>query len=116
MMEYERAGDTLFLHMPGEVDHHSSEEIRRIVEKNLQESGIRRIVFDFAETTFMDSSGVGMLMGRYKRMRDRRGEVYISHAGYQIRRILRIAGMDRILAEWPSKEADRPGPPTEVCP
>lgn len=99
-IEYERVGDTLFLRLPTEVDHHSSAKIRELTEKYLQESAVCRIVFDFANTTFMDSSGVGMIMGRYKRMRDRRGEVCICHAGYQIQRILRIAGMDRMLPEW----------------
>lgn len=105
-MEYERVGDTLFLRLPREVDHHSSGEIRQVIENYLQESAVCRIVFDFADTTFMDSSGVGMLMGRYKRMRDRRGQVYISHAGYQIQRILKIAGMDRILPEWNPEGAE----------
>jgi stage II sporulation protein AA (anti-sigma F factor antagonist) len=110
-IQYERQGDVLFLRMPGEIDHHSSREIREITEAYLQNTAVYRLVFDFADTTFMDSSGVGMMMGRYKRMRERGGGVWIWHTGYQIRRILRIAGMEQLIPEW--EEIPDKGQPTE---
>jgi len=94
---YEKIQNTLYLRLPPEIDHHSSKEIRERTEEYLRESCVRKIVFDFSRTTFMDSSGVGALLGRYKRMREKGGSVEIRGTGEQIRRILRIAGIDRLI-------------------
>ena len=94
---YERLQSTLVLHLPREIDHHSSQEIRERTEEYLRATSIRHIVFDFSQTTFMDSSGIGALLGRYKRMRERGGSVMIYGADARIRRILRISGVDKLI-------------------
>jgi stage II sporulation protein AA (anti-sigma F factor antagonist) len=96
---YEKVRGTLILHLPPEIDHHSSGAIRQRTEEYLREGAIRSIVFDFSRTTFMDSSGVGALMGRYKRMRDRGGTVMVCGVDERIRRILRISGIDKLIPE-----------------
>lgn len=96
-IRYEQQQSTLVLHLPSEIDHHSSKEIRERTEDYLREGKIRQVVFDFSGTSFMDSSGVGALLGRYKRMRERGGSVMIYGADTQIRRILRIAGVDKLI-------------------
>lgn len=96
---YERVRSTLVLHLPPEIDHHSSKEIKERTEEYLKESCIRHIIFDFSRTTFMDSSGIGALLGRYKRMREKGGSVMICGADAQIRRILRISGVDKLIPE-----------------
>ncbi len=102
-ISYEKRQGTLYLHLPPEIDHHSSREIRDKTEEYLRESGIRRIVFDFSRTTFMDSSGIGALLGRYKRMKERGGSVAVCGVDERIRRLLRISGVDRLIPE--TKEA-----------
>jgi len=104
---YEQLQSTLVLHLPTEIDHHSSKEIRERTEGYLREGQIRQIVFDFSKTTFMDSSGIGALLGRYKRMRERGGSVMIYGADPQIRRILRIAGVDKLIPQVDAKEERR---------
>ncbi|MBP3701095.1 MAG: anti-sigma factor antagonist [Lachnospiraceae bacterium] len=94
---YEQLQSTLVLHLPPEIDHHSSKEIRDRTEEYLRSAGICHIVFDFSRTTFMDSSGIGALLGRYKRMRERGGSVMIYGADARIRRILRISGVDKLI-------------------
>lgn len=101
---YEEIQDVLILHLPTEIDHHSSREIKENTEKYLRENRIRHIVFDFSRTTFMDSSGIGALMGRYKRMRERGGSVMICHVDDRIRRLLRISGMDKLFMEIEPEE------------
>ena len=96
---YERVQSTLVLHLPREIDHHSSKEIRERTEEYLRESYIRHIVFDFSQTTFMDSSGIGAILGRYKRMREKGGSVMICGADERIRRILHISGVDKLIPE-----------------
>lgn len=103
-MDYERMGGTLFLHLPPEIDHHSSQEIRERTEEYLQQGGIRQIVFDFSRTSFMDSSGIGAILGRYKRMREIGGRVAVCNADERIRRILRISGVDQLVPEWENRQ------------
>lgn len=104
---YEQLQNTLVLHLPTEIDHHSSREIRERTESYLREGQIRQLIFDFSQTTFMDSSGIGALLGRYKRMRERGGSVMIYGADPQIRRILRIAGVDKLIPQVDAKEEGR---------
>ena len=55
--------------LPKEVDHHNAEEIRQRADRMLETAYVNRIVFDFSRTEFMDSSGIGVIMGRYKNIR-----------------------------------------------
>ncbi len=105
---YERLQSTLILHLPSEIDHHSSKEIRERTEEYLRVTSIRHIVFDFSQTTFMDSSGIGALLGRYKRMRERGGSVMIYGADARIRRILRISGVDKLIPHMEGEEQVEP--------
>ena len=104
---YEQLQSTLVLRLPTEIDHHSSKEIREKTEGYLREGEIRHLVFDFSRTTFMDSSGIGAILGRYKRMRERGGSVTIYGADPQIRRILRIAGVDKLIPQVDAEEKRR---------
>ncbi len=92
------------MHLPQEIDHHSSKEIRERTEAYLQQGGIRQIVFDFSRTSFMDSSGIGAILGRYKRMREIGGRVAVCNTDERIRRILRISGVDRLAPEWEKEQ------------
>ncbi len=104
---YEQLQSTLVLHLPPEIDHHSSKEIRERTEGYLREGQVRHLVFDFSQTTFMDSSGIGALLGRYKRMRERGGSVTIYGADPQIQRILRIAGVDKLIPQMDANGENR---------
>lgn len=87
----------LMVKMPEEIDHHQSFAISRKADTFLMQEQIRGIVFDFEDTKFMDSSGVGVIMGRYKKISCLGGRVYAIHADRQIRRILYISGLSRIM-------------------
>ncbi len=104
---YKKINTTLYLKLPAEIDHHSSQEIRERTEEYLQEGPIRSIVFDFSDTTFMDSSGIGALMGRYKRMKEKGGSVMVCGVNSRIRRILHISGIDALIPEWEEKQKSK---------
>ena len=78
-MEYELNGVNLIVHLPGELDHHSVRTLPQDIELLFGEYEIRRIIFDFSAVTFMDSSGIGAVLGRYKRMCERDGDHAIRH-------------------------------------
>ena len=90
-------GNTLTIHVPAELDHHNSEQIRNEADRILEMHNIRRIVFDFEKTIFMDSSGIGMMMGRYKNIRLTGGNVLAVRANERIRRILTLSGVYKYI-------------------
>ena len=86
---------TVFLH--GEIDHYAAEVLRVEIEKLIQSRNVQLLVFDFSRVTFMDSSGVGMLIGRYKTMMLRKGRVYARGLTAPVERIYKMAGLHRII-------------------
>ena len=93
----QRKGESLKVIVPAEVDHCFADEVREEVDRRLQTEDIRVLEFDFKDTEFMDSSGIGLLMGRYKLMRAIGGEVRITHTGERIRKILMLSGIHKII-------------------
>lgn len=93
----QKRGDTLIVQIPREVDHCFADEARDVVDRKLQTENIKGLVFDFEGTEFMDSSGIGLLMGRYKLMRALGGSVAIRNAGERIRKILTLSGIHKII-------------------
>ncbi|MDO4522288.1 MAG: anti-sigma factor antagonist [Eubacteriales bacterium] len=90
-------GTDLRICVPAELDHHHAEQIRRGTDRLIRSRNIRRIIFDFQKTGFMDSSGIGMLMGRYKDMYFMGGSVKAVHVNDRVRKILRLSGVSKIL-------------------
>lgn len=95
--EWKVIDDRLCIRMPEEVDHHVSEEICRNADHVILESRVNQVVFDFEDTRFMDSSGIGILIGRYKLMSCFGGKVYVIHPDKQIRRMLEMSGMQKMV-------------------
>lgn len=65
-VEYKKEDKHLILTITEEIDHHSSEKIRKRADYEIQIHIPKKVTFDFSNVTFMDSSGIGMLIGRYK--------------------------------------------------
>lgn len=81
----------------GEIDHHSAEAARRAVEREIKRTGAVNVAFDFGQVTFMDSSGIGMIIGRYKTVSALCGSVIIYGASEPVIRLLKMAGIDRLV-------------------
>ena len=89
---------TLYIRVPMELDHHSADAICRRADELVQAKDVREIVFDFSETEFCDSSGIGMIIGRYKTMIARGGCVSASGLRPPVDRLFHLAGLHRIIA------------------
>lgn len=87
----------LMIKMPDEVDHHKAAEICHMADAYITHSKVENVVFDFEDTHFMDSSGIGIIMGRYKKISCFGGHVYVIHADQRIRRMLAVSGMLKIV-------------------
>ena len=105
--EYEMDGETLFVRLPREVDHHNCRDFKVQTQVILEEQYIRRMVFDFRNTEFMDSSGIGVLLLRYKQMRGGGGQIGYFGASGRMKRILEMAGILHQLTEYEGKKEAR---------
>lgn len=94
--EYQIVSGVLVIRVQGELDHHLSKEIRKNTEEIINEKEIRNLVFDFEHTTFMDSSGIGLIMGRYKAVREFGGDIYLIGVKEHIQKILLYSGLYKI--------------------
>lgn len=101
---YEAKGQILIIHMPAELDHHSSRVLRYETDLLMAENYVSKIIFDFTRTTFMDSSGIGILLNRYKQMKAGGGSVAFYGASSQILRVLKIGGILPLMPQYESKE------------
>ena len=94
---YEQTNKGLTVYLPKELDHHTADGIRKEVDKRIVEKGVSVVIFDFRNTTFMDSSGIGIILGRYRLVHVVGGGIYIVNASPRIQKIIHAAGLDRIV-------------------
>lgn len=93
---FEVNGETLIIYLPEELDHHTAGEIREQTDELFTCKKIRDVIFDYKNTYFMDSSGIGLVMGRYREVRYLKGDIYIVGINNKISRILEISGLYRV--------------------
>ena len=91
------ADRNLLLEFCGELDHHGARGALREVELAIDAALPRMLVMDFAGVTFMDSSGIGIIAGRYKKIQCLDGKVFILNAGKQVKRILLLSGIQKYV-------------------
>lgn len=91
-------GDKLTVFLAGEIDHHGCIQIRQQVDAEILKTHPREIVLDFGKVTFMDSSGIGLIMGRYKLASSYGAQVTVTEASSYLKRVMRLAGLDTIVS------------------
>ena len=94
---YKLEGTVLTVVLPQDVDHPVTDLVRRETDYIMNQNYIRKIVFDFAHTEFMDSSGVGLLMGRYRALGMRKGCIQAAGVSSHIDRLLHLSGLHRYI-------------------
>ena len=102
-MEVKLLGEkrTLLVRLCGELDHHTAGKIREEADRMLRSTNAVNIIFDFRDLAFMDSSGIGMIMGRYKKVRTLGGRAVAFGVNAQIMRIMEMSGIDKIIKLTP---------------
>ena len=101
-IEATSADRNLLLEMKGELDHHGARNALRELELSIDAALPKKLVLDLAGVTFMDSSGIGVLLNRYKQMK-------AGHTGFygacpQVMRVLKVAGILGLMHQYESKE------------
>ena len=94
---YQIIDQYLMIRLPEEIDHKSCREISRQADHLMLDNQVKHVVFDFSDTKFMDSSGVGVLAGRYRKISCFGGKVYVIHADSRMKRILRMSGLTNLI-------------------
>ena len=95
--DYQIIDNYLCIRMPEEVDHHRSDEICKNADHYILESQVGNVVFDFEDTKFMDSSGIGIIIGRYKKISYFGGKVFVINTDTRIKKSLMICGLHKII-------------------
>lgn len=89
---------TLRFTLTGEIDHHSAPLVRKKMDEAIFLYRPKRAVIVLSEIDFMDSSGLGLILGRYNRLQSIGANLCLEHPTPQIEKILRLAGVERIIA------------------
>ena len=82
--------------LEGEIDHHSAASIRLEIDEAVLQNKPRTLKLDFGDVTFMDSSGIGLVMGRFRIIQPLGGQLVVSNLSPQIYRIMQLAGLEKI--------------------
>ncbi len=95
--KYEVRNRCLIVHIGKELDHHNAISIKERADRYIEKENVKHIIFDFANSEFMDSSGIGVIMGRYKKVIFTGGKVYVTRVGKAVDRIFQISGLYKII-------------------
>lgn len=96
-LKFDKKDDKLIVYMMGELDHHSAEEVRNKIDDRLDREKVNKLVMDFEGVTFMDSSGIGVVIGRFKKLSIKNGTVCIAKVNNTVKRVFELSGMFKIV-------------------
>ena len=89
----QKRGPKLRVQLIGELDHHSAERARVMLDTLLHDISVRELTLDLSAVTFMDSAGLGVVLGRYRTIALRGGKVVVTGVNPSIDRIFRMSGL-----------------------
>ena len=101
------------IRLSGELDHHSAKGLLRRLDQEIEKALPTQLTLDLSGVTFMDSSGIGLIMGRHRSMESIGGEVIVRNPPQHIRRVMRLSGMERIARIQMDAPAAQPEEPAE---
>ena len=102
--EYEQNGQVLIIRPGKDLDHHCAVQVRREADELIDQGMVLNLLFDFSDIHFMDSSGIGVIMGRYKKVIFQGGRIACCGVGKEVDRILTVSGLYRIMPCYQGKE------------
>lgn len=97
IVPFEVEGKSLMYQMPKELDHHVAQNLCKELDMLVDSYQVKELVMDFAKTEFMDSSGIGVIIGRSKTMSFRNGTVVAINLGSRVKMIFESAGLEKIV-------------------
>lgn len=95
-VEIKANGEVVTAYLSGELDHHTAGEMREAIDTAVELNMPSLLVLDFGGINFMDSSGIGLVMGRYRNLIKTGARLHISGAAPQIYKVMKLAGIERL--------------------
>ena len=89
--------DTLTIRILGEIDHHCAKGIREAIDRDIYYYRPKTTILDLSDVDFMDSSGLGLILGRYTAVKELGGKLFIVGASSRTERILKLSGVDKMI-------------------
>ena len=96
--------NVLICYVKGELDHHTAEEFKNYIDYTIENNPVKSLVLDLSGLEFMDSSGIGVLIGRYKKVSSLEGKVSMVKESRQVSKILEVSGIYDIIPSYSSLE------------
>lgn len=97
---YELHQNCLVIYVTDDLDHHAVTQLREYSDRLIDAGNIKHIIFDFTEVGFMDSSGIGLIMGRYKKVMFLGGRAAVTNVGEVVNRIFSLSGLYQIIERY----------------
>ena len=107
-VNYEKKDKLLLINFTEEIDHHTTEKIRRRADYEIERYVPRKVIFDFNKVSFMDSAGIGLIIGRYKLVDMLGGKVEVTNLTTPVRKIFEMSGVLKIIPEVRAKKEPSP--------
>jgi len=95
-VEINVTGEVVTAHLGGELDHHTAREMREAIDNAIELNMPTLLILDFKDVSFMDSSGIGLVMGRYRNLVKSGAELHITEAPPQIYKMMKLAGIEKL--------------------
>lgn len=95
--EIHKYRNMLIVRLQGELDHHTAEVVRTKMEEALLSANVHHIILNLNELHFMDSSGIGVILGRYKQIKGKGGRMVVCEVNPQVYRLFELSGLFKIM-------------------
>lgn len=95
---------TMIVSFNGELDHHSAGEAREEIDRKIESNNIINLIFDLSNLKFMDSSGIGVVIGRYKVISKKNGKVAVINLNPHVDKIFEMSGIYKIINKCSNKQ------------
>lgn len=92
----EGSNEILIAYLTGELDHHCAVSMRQKIDSAVNEYKPSLLVLDFGDVSFMDSSGIGLIMGRYKLINEFGGTLHVVNVSAQAHKVMTLAGLENL--------------------
>ncbi len=104
-LEFRQVRNTLIVRIKGELDMLVADQIREDIDKKIDKSSeIKNLILNLEKVSFIDSSGLGMILGRYKKVKSQNGQMYIAGARPQVEKILYFSGINKLATIYRSEQ------------
>ena len=97
MLQSKPVGQSMTVVIAGELDHCAAPQIRQMLDDLLQDPMLLHLTLDLENLTFMDSSGIGVLLGRLRILQSRGGTMSVRNMQPQVEKLFRLSGMHRVI-------------------